>query len=127
MIRKNLEREVLDILLDAKRTASESAPHKSGNLEKGFDYSLEMKGDKIVGVVEVIALNKKGKDYAAHMHDANYKLGEGSRRKPGGKSAYGGGRVKVGKGYLSNTIEGASEGYTKALEDALVDATNQFK
>jgi len=52
------------------------------------------------------------------MHDEDYNLGEQSKRKPGGKSAYGGGTIKVGKGYLENSMNEAENGYIKAIKNA---------
>lgn len=106
-----------DVVLDIKRVSSESAPHLTGHLENNrvsfYDagYSADIKFK---------AISKSGGkafDYAKWTHGADYKLGDKSARKPGGKSKFGS-SVPVGPGYLSNTVANGEKGYYKHLGSA---------
>lgn len=117
---KNLKQAVTDVTLDIKRVSSASAPHKSGFLEKNT-HDIQAGADFIEGSVSFKAVNK-GFDYAEWTHNADYNLGEKSKRKSGGKSRYGSGSVPVGKGYLKNTVENGRAGYREHIIKAFGDA-----
>lgn len=106
-----------DVILDVKRVSSESAPHRTGFLENNR-YSIEEKSSGFVGYVGFEARSKRNFDYATWTHDADYNLGEKSRRKRGGASSFGNGIVPVGKGYLQNTVDRNSRGYLDFLDEA---------
>lgn len=103
-----VNQSLLDVVNDVRRVSSAAAPHKSGKLEKNIS-TVKRDGSTITGTVEFKAVNRRF-DYAEWTHNADYNLGEGSRKKPGGKSVFGG-SVPVGKGYLARTIEGGNDGY----------------
>lgn len=122
-VRRNMSRNMKeafeDIVLDAARVSSDAAPHETGHLErnrKTFTWS----DGRYHADIKFRAVNTRGRrpfDYARWTHDANYSLGEGSRRKSGGNSNFGS-RVPVGTGYLSNTLSNNRSGYLQHLDDA---------
>lgn len=126
-ITSNLEDTMTDVLLDISRVSSQAAPHKSGKLEKSYKYTQKQNGANLVGEILYEARNSDGDDYAVQMHESTYKLGEGSQRKPGGKSKYGSGTIKVGPEFLKRTLEDGEEGYTKAFEDTIKEAIEKNK
>jgi len=119
-LQKELNEAVEDIVLDIKRVSSESAPHKTGALEKSVTYSVkELKSGRINGTVKY-KIKKGGFDYSIKMHEDFYKLGPQSQQKPGGKSQFAGGKtVPVGRKYLENAVLYGEDGYAKHLEDAI--------
>lgn len=118
---KGMEDAFTDVVLDVKRVSSESAPHKTGFLEKNR-YSIVSTRDGLEGYVGFEARSKKGFDYATWTHDATYNLGAGSRAKRGGKSKYGGGVVPVGRQYLATTVRSNAHGYYDHFRKAYKDA-----
>lgn len=110
-----------DVVLDAKRVSSESAPHKTGHLEKNR-YSIVQTRGGLEGYVGFEARSKKGFDYADWTHEANYNLGEQSKRKRGGRSKYGNGVIPVGRQYLANTIRVNAHGYYDHFRKAYKDS-----
>lgn len=119
-LQNELNEAVEDIVLDIKRVSSESAPHKTGLLEKSVTYSVkEQKSGRISGAIQY-KIKKGGLDYSVKMHEGFYKLGPISKQKPGGKSKFAGGKtVPVGRKYLENTVLYGQDGYAKHLEDAI--------
>lgn len=102
---------------DVKRVSSDAAPHKTGFLEKNH---LDIDYGKSDWKAEVyfIATAADGFDYAEWTHTADYNLGPKSRQKPGGNSKFTG-HVKVGKGYLSNTVEQGHDNYVAHIQEKL--------
>lgn len=119
-IDRNLTENLKDVVLDVKRVSSQSAPHKTGKLEKNY-HRYSKRGDTLTGEIYFNATNK-GFDYAEWTHNGNYELGERSLRKRGGSSKFISGTVPVGAGYLSNTVERGADGYLKHLTDGFNDA-----
>ncbi|ADP32899.1 hypothetical protein [Bacillus atrophaeus] len=115
-IKRTMEGAVLDVTLDMKRVASMSAPHKSGFLEKQAQHEIYASSNYIEGAVSFSAAHN-GFNYAKWTHDADYKLGDKSEKKRGGRSRFGGGAVPVGKGYLENTLSMNRSGYMNYLEE----------
>ncbi|OEC78239.1 hypothetical protein ACRV5I_20200 [Bacillus halotolerans] len=115
-VKKTMRGAMLDVILDAKRVASKSAPHDSGFLEKTAQHEIHVASGYIEGSVGFSAVHK-GFNYAEWTHDASYKLGAKSKKKKGGKSKFGGGAVPVGKGYLENTLSMNRSGYMDYLEE----------
>lgn len=110
-----MQEALKDVILDVKRVSSESAPHKSGYLEKNR-YTVSQGRGQLEGTVSFRARNKKF-DYARWTHDERYNLGEKSLRKSGGSSKYGSGTIPVGTGYLSNTIKNNEKGYLNYFDE----------
>lgn len=106
-----------DIKEDAVKTASGSAPVKTGKLEKSYfvrsknvplkrcDFSLSFK-----------AVNK-GFNYSQWTHDADYKLGVKSRAKQVPHSRFAKGTLRVGKGYLKNMQEASKDNWREFIEN----------
>lgn len=106
-----------DIKEDAIKTASGSAPVKTGKLEKSYyvrsknvelkrcDFSLSFK-----------AVNK-GFNYAVWTHDATYKLGAKSRAKQPPKSRFAKGTLRVGNKYLTNMTEASQDNWKEFIQN----------
>lgn len=109
-----------DVVLDVERVSSESAPHKTGFLEKNKVRHLSQGVNLEAEVVfKAFSDGKKPFNYAEKMHDSKYNLGPGSRRKPGGTLAFGGGTVPVGQGFLVNAVTKGGAGYIAHLQKGL--------
>lgn len=115
-IDRNIKDGFTDIVLDLQRTSSAAAPHKEGFLEKN-KYRIKTSTSGLTGEVYFVAKRKKF-DYAVWTHNANYNLGEKSKRKQGGKSKFASGVVPVGKGYLTNAVTSSEDGYIKHITEA---------
>jgi hypothetical protein len=120
-VKKAMRDAMTDITLDMKRVASLSAPHDTGFLEKNAEHEVYVGSQYIEGTVGFSAM-RKGFNYAEWTHNEDYELGEKSKRKKGGKSKFGSGRVPVGKGYLENALKQNEAGYLQHLQDAYRDA-----
>lgn len=120
-VKKAMKDAVLDVTLDMKKVASASAPHASGFLEKNAQHNISVASQYVEGSVSFSAMHR-GFNYAKWTHDANYKLGDKSKKKSGGKSKFGSGTVPVGKGYLENTLSINKAGYLNHLAEAYRDA-----
>lgn len=122
VIDKNVKDSFEDIILDLKRTSSASAPHDSGFLEKN-KYRIKTSSKGLVGEVYFVS-KKKGFDYAEWTHNADYNLGEKSKRKAGGKSKFASGSIPVGKAYLARTVTQSTDGYLEHIAKAYGEAIN---
>lgn len=120
-VRRGMQDAMTDVVLDLKRVASMSAPHKTGFLEKNAQHEIFVGSQGIEGSVGFSAV-ERGFNYAKWTHDEDYELGEKSKRKSGGQSKFGSGRVPVGKGYLENALEMNREGYLRHLQDAYTNS-----
>ncbi|MGE6629608.1 hypothetical protein [Bacillus sp. NPDC077027] len=120
-IKEAMESGMLDVTLDMKRVASESAPHKTGFLERNAHYEVTSNSNVIKGSVGFSAVNN-GFNYAEWTHNENYNLGEKSAMKQGGRSAFGGGTVPVGKDYLANALKMNEQGYLRHLQEKYNEA-----
>lgn len=123
-VKKGMRDAMTDVVLDVKRVASMSAPHATGYLEKTAQHEIAVGSQGIEGSVGFSAV-QNGFNYAQWTHDASYELGEKSKRKSGGKSKFGSGRVPVGRGYLENALEMNKAGYMEHLQQAYTDALNR--
>lgn len=123
-IRQSLTDAIVDVTLDLKRVASQSAPHDSGFLEKNAQHEIYSSGSYVEGSVGFSAV-ERGFDYAQWTHDKDYELGEKSAKKKGGKSRFGSGTVPVGKGYLENALENNKQGYMRHIEEKYREAINK--
>lgn len=120
-VKSGMRNAMTDVVLDMKRVASMSAPHNTGFLEKNAQHEIFVGSQGIEGSVSFSAV-ERGFNYAQWTHDENYELGEKSKRKQGGKSKFGSGRVPVGKGYLENTLNRNKQGYLDHLQQAYNNA-----
>lgn len=116
-VKKSMNNAMTDVVLDVKRVASMSAPHDTGFLEKSATHQVFTGSQGIEGTVGFSAVDH-GFNYAKWTHDEQYKLGEKSKKKKGGKSKFGGGSVPVGRGYLDNALKFNEAGYMDHLREA---------
>lgn len=117
-----LEDAMTDVVLDLKRVASGSAPHRTGFLERNAQHDISVSNGKLVGSVGFSAV-EHGFNYAQWTHDKKYDLGEKSARKRGGLSGIGhGGIVPVGTGYLENALNMNKRGYLQYLQEKYEEA-----
>jgi hypothetical protein len=123
-INKALKDAVLDVTLDLKRVASASAPKDTGFLEKSAQHEVVATSEYIEGTVGFSAV-ENGFNYAEWTHNEDYKLGEKSKRKRGGKSRFGVGTVPVGKGYLKNALEMNEQGYLDYIKQKYREAVEK--
>jgi len=123
-VKKDMRNAMTDVVLDMKRVASMSAPHDTGLLERSAQHEVFVGSQGIEGTVGFNAVNK-GFNYAQWTHDKSYELGEKSKRKTGGQSRFGSGRVPVGKGYLENALEKNRAGYMEHLQEAYTNSLNR--
>lgn len=115
-VEKNVKESFKDVVLDLKRVSSAAAPHDTGKLEKN-KYRIKASSKGLTGEVYFKA-KRKNFDYAEFTHNAEYNLGEKSKRKSGGKSKFASGSIDVGKGYLTNTLESSQDGYIEHIADS---------
>jgi hypothetical protein len=104
---------------DLARTASETAPHLTGDLEDSYSVEYSSSGDKFKTTVG-FSVFKGSFNYAIAMHEWTYKLGEGSRAKGGG-TGMSGTSYAVGRKYLERVLEGESEAY----KDYILEKINE--
>lgn len=117
VIQSNVKSAFTDVVTDLKRTSSAAAPHDKGFLEKNHYRITTASGGQLRGEVFFTA-KRNGFDYAEYTHDADYNLGEKSKRKTGGKSKFASGTIGVGKSYLSNTVESSTDGYIEHMAES---------
>lgn len=106
-----------DYTADLRAVSVSRTPYRKGNLESSSNSNVSGT-TKVVGEVSFLATNK-GYNYAAKMHDGNYKLGDKSKSKKAKRSKYSQKSFKVGKGYLKDTAKSCEKGYTKDLNERL--------
>jgi hypothetical protein len=104
-----VKKSIKTIAQDLARTASESAPHLTGDLEDSYAIAYSLSGDNCFATVE-FAVFKGGFNYAIAMHEWTYKLGEGSQAKGGG-TGMSGTTYAVGNKFLTRVLEGEAEAY----------------
>lgn len=120
-VKRAMQEAILDVTLDLKRVASQSAPHDTGYLERNAKHEIYTASNYVEGSVGFSAVHS-GFDYAKWTHDEHYNLGEKSQRKRGGKSRYGGATVPVGTGYLENALNFNKQGYMNHIKDKYREA-----
>jgi hypothetical protein len=111
--RNTVRKAVRTIAQDLARTASESAPHKTGDLESSYTVQYQMSGDQLTATVE-FAVFHGGFNYAIAMHEWTYKLGAGSQAKSGG-TGMSGTTYAVGRKFLTRPLEGEAETYRQYI------------
>lgn len=89
--------------------SAKRAPIDEGNLEKSHEKEVEQKGIGFEGKVYITSNSPAG-DYAMWAHEADYNLGDNSRRKQAGSN------VIVGRKYMERAF---NDNY-KRLYDYLV-------
>ena len=111
-------RDVVDSLA---KTSSGSAPHDKGILEDSWTADVNGTGANVTGTVSysVREGSSGGRyNYAVKMHEGNYKLGAGSRAKPGG-TGMSGRKYPVGKKFLTGVADGEAKAYAKHIEKTI--------
>lgn len=121
-VQKAAHKGMEDVTDDLARTASETAPHKKGTLEKSYDKDVKWTSNKtIVGEV-TFSIKERGKsgdfNYALWTHESNYKLGKDSLSKPGGMGMSRQ-RYPVGNKYLERPLKGESDAYKKHIAETI--------
>ncbi|UKL30009.1 hypothetical protein [Bacillus phage PK2] len=115
--RNSVSRSVKTIAQDLARTASESAPHLTGDLEDSYAIEYSLSGNKMTATVE-FAVFKGGFNYAIAMHEWTYNLGAGSQAKGGG-TGMSGTTYAVGRKFLSRVLEGEGQAYADYISEQL--------
>lgn len=121
-VAKTVKQSIRTIAQDISRTASETAPHKTGDLSASYAMSFTY-GDKVIGTVEFTAY-KGGFNYAIAMHEWTYNLGEGSRKKGGG-TGMSGATYPVGNKFLTRVLEGESKAYADYIQKKVREVTRR--
>lgn len=116
--KKTVTQAVRTIAQDLARTASETAPHLTGDLEDAYAVEYQFSGSKIMATIE-FAVFKDGFNYAVAMHEWTYELGAGSSAKSGGTGMSGKSYV-VGRKFLTRVHEGESVRYTKYVGEQIL-------
>ena len=104
---------------DIARTASESAPHLTGDLEAS--YAVNYSSGSVIKATVEFSVFKDGFNYAMAMHEWTYKLGEGSRAKGGG-TGMSGKSYPVGRKYLTRVLEGEEQAYIDYIKQKVSEA-----
>lgn len=122
-ILKTIKSGVEDCTDDLLRVASLRSPVDSKTLEQSGTSDVNDEGTKIVGEVSFKAINK-GYNYAIKMDRGNYKLGKKSIEKSsrGVRSKFTKATLKVGSGFLTDTAEKCSDGYTDHINFQIYEA-----
>ena len=120
---KAVNKGMNDITDDLLRVAQQRSPVDEGTLEKSGTSQIIHSSKSIKGIVSFSARNK-GFNYAKQMNDKTYKLGKKSIAKSGRgvRSKFSNVSMKVGTGYLTDSLEKCSEGYSKHLNTMLGEA-----
>lgn len=118
-LESNIKEAGVDILNDYVASAQSTAPHKTGQLEKGIKGSIKHSGLGFKIEVAASAKDSKGNDYAQIMHDGSYNLGAGSIAKGEGYSGISKQTFPVGSEYLTNPLESNFDSYVRYLESAI--------
>ena len=100
-----------DVALDLIRVSSSITPYKTGKLSQSYKNKKTKSNGLDSYSITYTARAKDGFNYARWTHNANYNLGEGSKRRVPSKSKYSVKTFKVGKGYLENTAQTLEKNY----------------
>jgi hypothetical protein len=112
-----VKKSVRTIAQDLARTASESAPHLTGDLEDSYSIEYQFSSDMLSATVE-FAVFKGGFNYAIAMHEWTYNLGEGSQAKGGG-TGMSGTSYAVGRKFLTRVLEGEADAYKEYIGEQI--------
>lgn len=116
-VKTQVKTAITDCTNDLLRVASLRSPTDSGTLEQSGTSRVST-GSSITGEVSFRAV-KRGYNYAYKMDTGKYNLGEKSKSKSasGVRSQFSKGTMKVGAGYLSDTIKSCEKGYKEHIQD----------
>lgn len=123
-LKKRMKTAMHDVVDDLGRTASATAPHDKGILDKkgtGWNTEVYWKNKKhIKGTVE-FSVNEGDFNYALWTHEEVYNLGEGSEKKAssGGGIGMSGTSYPVGNKYLERPFNGEADAYMKHIEKTI--------
>lgn len=95
---------------DLARTASETAPHLTGDLEDSYTISYSGTNGVHAQATIEFAVYHGSFNYAVAMHEWMYNLGEGSQAKSGG-TGMSGATYSVGRKYLIRVLQGEAFTY----------------
>ncbi|MGG3561654.1 hypothetical protein ABES03_08620 [Neobacillus rhizosphaerae] len=115
--RQVVRSSIKTIAQDLARTASESAPHLTGDLEDSYAIAYQFGSGMVSATVE-FAVFKGSFNYAIAMHEWTYNLGEGSQAKAGG-TGMSGQSYAVGRKFLTRVLEGEAEAYKEYIAQQL--------
>ncbi|MTV50087.1 hypothetical protein GJ688_14010 [Heliobacillus mobilis] len=114
---KALVQAVNDCADDLLRVSSEIAPHDKGILEKSYAREVNTNRDQVTVNVQY-AVREGNLNYAVQMHEGEYRLGPGSRAKPG-TEGMSGTHYNVGNKFLTRPLEGEADTYRKHIRQVL--------
>lgn len=112
-----VRKSIKTIAQDLARTASETAPHLTGDLEDSYSIAYQFSSDLMSATVE-FSVFKGGFNYAIAMHEWTYKLGAGSRAKGGG-TGMSGKSYAVGRKFLTRVLEGEADAYKDYIAEQI--------
>lgn len=118
-LQANIAEAGVDIKEDLVNTSRATAPHKTGQLEKGITGEINHSGLGFKITVGATAVNSAGQDYAPKMHFTSYKLGPQSAAKGQGYSGLTGKSFPVGNNYIYNPLNSNFNGYVKHIAEAI--------
>jgi hypothetical protein len=123
-LKNRMETAMHDVVDDLGRTASGTAPHDKGILDKkgtGWNTDVYWKNkNHVKGTVE-FSVSEGEFNYALWTHEEVYNLGEGSEKKAssGGGQGMSGTTYPVGNKYLERPFHGEAETYKKHIEKTI--------
>lgn len=118
-IREEAFKRVSDVGDSLAMTSSGAAPHDEGILDQSANVVPKRRGFMGAEVTVSYSAVNGGFDYALKMHDGVYKLGPGSRAKPGGKGMSGS-TYSVGPKYLERPLHGEQSAYKDHVGKGIV-------
>lgn len=118
--KKAVKDSIKTVAQDIARTASETAPHKTGDLEDSYAIDYSFSGDVMEATVEFSVMNGSF-NYAIAMHEWTYNLGAGSLAKSGG-TGMSGTSYAVGRKYLERVFNGETQAYTDYISRKIMDS-----
>lgn len=115
------KRGLEDCVDELVRISSEITPVDKGILQKSHTKEVTDTRDGLEGKVEYAVKEARGSghfNYALWIHEAQYNLGELSRRRPG-TSGWSGKRYTVGNKYLERPAKGEEEAFIKHIAEEI--------
>jgi hypothetical protein len=116
-VENRAEKAVQVVAQDLARTASETAPHFTGDLEDSYFIAYHDSGNKFYADIE-FAVYHGSFNYAIAMHEWTYNLGIYSEIKDGG-TGMSGANYPVGRKYLTRVLEGEAQTYADYISDKI--------
>ena len=119
-VENQAEKAVSVVAQDLARTASETAPHFTGDLEDSYHIAYHSRNQKYYADID-FAVYHQGFNYAIAMHEWYYDLGIYSELKDGG-TGMSGANYPVGRKYLTRVLEGEAQTYADYISTKIKKA-----